>query len=555
MPHINPVELANRFQSPGGDDWAAFMDRLLAAACWESGIPASELRTNLRTDIKDGGVDSRVSKGSLQDISGYLSDLSIWQYKAAHEANLSDTKLVAEVMKPFAKERIQQGDAYRLCLAIQSADMRRTKLEKQLARKIATFHKNGPAPRVLTADDAARLASHFPNFLHDYRGLEFQSRTLTFTAWGKSITARTPTFVPSKPFLELETHLRAFTNPSAIPSEPIFIVHGQAAVGKTRAVYESLRSVEAASALVVYTADAKQALDFAYILANNNEISAILVIDEISIETRHRLRETLEGHKHRIRTIGIKHDTEPGDFELDSSQVFHFEQQSVEEVLTANFAAIPNDRLRAYLHLAEGYLRFAIDLCRNDAHIGIAQGNVLPTLQEVTNYYRRTLGGDQVYLDALSLFSRVGRDEDVSGELDKLCEWCGLDRRQFEERCNELKDAPGFVERSAIYYRVRPALIARHAFASAWKKWVEVKEEKFFGWVASLPWEMQESFLVRVQSSAGENERISVRSFYQKEVSRLRPSDLKDQQKVSRLTSIVEIDPEHYPRCPAAELL
>jgi hypothetical protein len=32
MPHINPVELANRFQSPGGDDWAAFMDRLLAAA-------------------------------------------------------------------------------------------------------------------------------------------------------------------------------------------------------------------------------------------------------------------------------------------------------------------------------------------------------------------------------------------------------------------------------------------------------------------------------------------------------------------------------------------
>jgi hypothetical protein len=245
MPHINPVELANRFQSPGGDDWAAFMDRLLAAACWESAIPASELRTNLRTDIKDGGVDTRVSKGSLRDISGYLSDPSIWQYKAAHDANLSDTKLVAEVTKPFAKERIQEGDAYRLCLAIQNADVRRTKLENQLAKKIATFHKGGPAPRVLTADDAARLASHFPNFLHDYRGLEFQSRTLTFTAWGKSITARTPTFVPSKPFQELDTHLRAFANPSTLPSEPLFVVHGQAAVGKTRAVYESLRLVSA----------------------------------------------------------------------------------------------------------------------------------------------------------------------------------------------------------------------------------------------------------------------------------------------------------------------
>ena len=60
MPQIDPIELANRFQRPGGPDWVAFMDRLLAAACWQVGIPGSELRTNLRTDIPDGGVDTRV---------------------------------------------------------------------------------------------------------------------------------------------------------------------------------------------------------------------------------------------------------------------------------------------------------------------------------------------------------------------------------------------------------------------------------------------------------------------------------------------------------------
>jgi hypothetical protein len=200
MPQIDPIELANRFQRPGGPDWVAFMDRLLAAACWQVGIPGSELRTNLRTDIPDGGVDTRVSASSNRDITGYLSGPSIWQYKGAHEANLTDQKLLAKVNKRYVKRRIQRGDAYRLCLAVQLSDEKRTQLEDDLAKEIASFHPNGPAPRVLTVDDVARIASHFPNFLHDYRGLEFQSRTLTFPAWGRSITARTPTFVPTAAF-------------------------------------------------------------------------------------------------------------------------------------------------------------------------------------------------------------------------------------------------------------------------------------------------------------------------------------------------------------------
>jgi hypothetical protein len=88
------------------------MDRLLAAACWQVGIPGSELRTNLRTDIPDGGVDTRVSAGSNRDITGYLGGPSIWQYKAVHEANLTDSKLLAEVNNPYVKRRIQKGDAY-----------------------------------------------------------------------------------------------------------------------------------------------------------------------------------------------------------------------------------------------------------------------------------------------------------------------------------------------------------------------------------------------------------------------------------------------------------
>ncbi len=72
MLQIDPIELANRCQRPGGVDWVVFMDNLLCAACWQVGIPESAVRTNLRTDRKDGGVDTRIDWGSDRDVTGYL---------------------------------------------------------------------------------------------------------------------------------------------------------------------------------------------------------------------------------------------------------------------------------------------------------------------------------------------------------------------------------------------------------------------------------------------------------------------------------------------------
>lgn len=546
MPQINPIELANRFQRPGGPDWVAFMDRLLAAACWQVGIPGSELRTNLRTDIPDGGVDTRVSACSDRDITGYLSGPSIWQYKAAHEANLTDAKLLAEVNKRYVKRRVQKGDAYRLCLAVQLTDEKRTQLEEDLAKEIASFYPNGPAPRVLTVDDVARIASHFPNFLQDFHGLEFQSRTLTFPAWGKSITARTPKFVPTAAFEVMKLQVERFTDPTVVPDQPLLVVHGKAAVGKTRSVYEALNLIKAAVATAVYADDAKQALEFAYILANNEEMAAILVVDDVSPESRHRLSELLEGHKPRVRTIAIQHDNEPGDSGPDDSYTIRFEQETIDGILLANFKHIPISRLSAYVSLSEGYLRFAIDLCRRDEQIRKSQGDVLPNLREIMDYYRQLLGKNEDYIDSLALFTRVGREEDVGKELDALCAWRGFDRRTFEERCGDLKDSPGFVDRSAIYYRIRPAIIAKHAFSSAWKKWVESKEQEFLTWIQSLPKDMQASFLARVKLSAGDREREVVRNFFQGFVSSLRGADLSNGEKVSRLIALVEVDPDHY---------
>jgi hypothetical protein len=76
-----------------------------------------------------------------------------------------------------------------------------------------------------------------------YRGLEFQSRTLTFPAWGKSITARTPKFVPTATFEVMKLQVERFTDPTVVPDQPLLVIHGKAAVGKTRSVYEALNLI------------------------------------------------------------------------------------------------------------------------------------------------------------------------------------------------------------------------------------------------------------------------------------------------------------------------
>jgi hypothetical protein len=129
------------------------------------------------------------------------------------------------------------------------------------------------------------MASHFPYLLHDYRGLEFQSRTFTFSAWGKNITDRTPVFVQGPAFATLKERVLVHVDPTTIPQGSLLSVCGMASVGKTRAVYEALKTLQATKSLVLYADDPRQALDFARILANNEQMQGVLVVDDTSPET------------------------------------------------------------------------------------------------------------------------------------------------------------------------------------------------------------------------------------------------------------------------------
>jgi hypothetical protein len=545
MLKIDPIELANSFQRSGGTDWVDFMGNVLWAACWQVGVPESAVVTCLRTDIPDGGVDTQVSLGSGRDVTGYLKDPTVWQFKAAREANLRPGELVAEVNKPYARERILAGNAYRLCLCAQLPPDGRAELETALEAAVAAINPSAPQPKVLTVDVVARIAGHFPNLLQEFHGQFLQSKTLTFPTWSRKVIALTPTFVPGEAFEQVKLRVGKHIDPTTVPQQAVLSVRGMASIGKTRSVHEALKSFHASASLALYVDDGRQAEDVARLLANTDRMSGVLVVDDCSAQTRDYLNEALAGHRARVRVIAIQHDSDEDVTSSPELQLLRYSSDEIAAILLANFQGIARERLRAYIDLSDGYLRFAIDLCRSDHEIQQSQG-IVPALPAIMSYYRNRLGSDADYVDSLGLFTRVGRHREQGAELDALCKWRGFDRGLFEQRCAELKESPGFVERTAVYYRIRPDIIAVHAFAAAWKKWAEGREKEFLRGVQALPTEMQKSFLDRVVKSGTPSAKTNVRNFFQSFASSLTGADLCDAEKVGRMIALVEVDPDHY---------
>ncbi len=51
----------------------------------------------------------------------------------------------------------------------------------------------------------------------------------------------------------MKPRVESFTDPTVVPGQPLLVVHGKAAVGKTRSLYEALNLIKAAAATTVYT--------------------------------------------------------------------------------------------------------------------------------------------------------------------------------------------------------------------------------------------------------------------------------------------------------------
>jgi len=532
-------------RAPGGAHFTRLVDAAIRTQAAAGGVPLAAISTNQRTDKPDGGVDTKVDLPIPRDPTGWLTSPTIWQYKAEPIKHTTRSRLQNEITKPtsFARECIQRGYAFRYCVCDSLPARTKDKWEAWLAESVRRINANAPTPRVVSADDLAVWISRFPALVASLFDLGSRGTALHLAAWQKSIRDVTPQYVWVPAWRPVEESIRTHVRMDSDPMEAVLLIQGEAGVGKTRMTFEVLADSPGLDGLVLYTDDERHAQEVARQLANDDNLKAVLVVDECSVQARLGLEGILRGHRSRIRIIAIDNSGERPPSSSPEYTLTRIQREIVHTILDTNFPLVSLEHRHAYAELSQGFVRLAADLCRSHAKIAIA-GHVGPVLPVIDAYLTRRLSDNDLrVVEAVALVTKVGFKEDVGSELDQLCGLTDLSPYEIRDAARRLHDAPGFITMAGRYLYVTPAIIGQVAFDRAWRRW---GHDDPGGFVRRIPDALLEPFLQRVARSADEEVRQIVGNCFRAWVHTLTPEHLADFATVRPLVILTETDPDTY---------
>lgn len=490
-------------EGQGGEPFAHFMDRLIRAHGLAFGIPQSAIVCQIRTNIADGGVDTRVDAPATEGRIGWLKARTLWQYKAMRPTKAD---LTAECQKSEVLRLVGEGYAYRLATTEDLTPEKTADLEAHIDACFKSDNTAAPPARILAAADIAAWASFFPPMVAEFR--QMPAGLLHLEQWSRrAVVTLTPEYVTVQGWDGYAVTIRAFCDFAREIPNPCLHVLGEAGVGKTRFLHAVLSEITGIAGLMVYVENADLGCEFVAQLVDAADGRAIIVIDECTTEQYRAVQRLVANHGERVRCIclnntGIRSPSVTGEIWLEKIPV-----DTVAEILNRNFPNVPQDRRRTYASLSEGYVRLAADMCRH--HSWIAPGDLTPVLGDIRDYVlsRVCNDSDRDILLALSLFPRVGARGDMQSELQSMCKLLDLRTQAFHDAAQRLKDSPGFIAVAGRYYYLTPLIVARSLFEQAWERWIA---PDMVGFVSNLPHELRERFLTHIGRAASEEVRRQV---------------------------------------------
>jgi hypothetical protein len=545
--NLAPTDLL-QLKGGGGSPFADFVDRLIRAEAACGGLAQSEIATQLRVNIPDGGVDTEVKKAISRSPAGWFTVPTCWQFKGGDAKDIDDNSkkkktndLQNEIRKPYAAELIKKGYGYRFCILDDLPSKKVKNWQSQLLTEAKAINPHAAEPCVIHGGDLRNWAERFPAVVALLRNPP--EGGLRWEAWEANCVAETPRYVSNPDWesvrRQIAQHVQ-FDNP-CVGGESCLFLGGAAGVGKTRLVFESLAELLQAPSLVVVAEDDQKAGLLAAWLANEKSQFAILVADECSPETRIRLNQMLRGHQKRVRVVTIDNRGEPfpsaGGRILSPADAL----KNTEAILNANFPSIPEDRRRKYSQLSGGFIRLAADMCKHD--IEISAGEIVRLLGSVAPYVRHRVGAHLSLISAIALFHQVGWKNDVIVELELLCQLTGKTKQDFHDAVRTVRESPGFVVLAGRYWYVTPEIVGRVLFDEGWQRWVAPSPDEFF---KQIPQNLQQQILERVATLGTKEARDQVSAFFRKWFNGLTAAGLADSRVMTFGAAVVEISPEEY---------
>lgn len=548
MWNLSPGELG-QLRGAGGERFAHFMDRLIRAETARAGVPQSEIQTQLRVNIRDGGADTEVKQALPGSPTGWFGVPTCWQFKAVDGKDIGDrpmktkrNELQEEIHKPYVEKLISRGYGYRLCILGDLPPPKVSEWESQLKTEAQSINPSAPDPRVVHGGHLPEWGERFPAVIARLR--HWTKGILHWEAWSRNCRSLTRHYVPNPNWKAVREQILEhvdFKSP-CVGGDPCMTIGGAAGVGKTRLVFESLNEWPASPGLVVYAEDEQEAKSIAVALANLCELTAVLVADECTPDTRLRLNETLRGHVDRIRVVcldntGKRPASRTSEFWLTASEL-----ENTDAILERNFRDVPFDRRHLYAEISEGFVRLAADMCNHNEQI--APGDLSALRLTVEPYVRSRIPDEQIPLiSLLALFDKVGFRDDVRGDLESLCELANCRPQDFRAAVRAVRESPGFVVQAGRFWYVTPEIVAHVLFAEGWEQWVKLNLTEF---MQKLPDHLQRHLIDRAKRHGEQGVRDQIAAFFRQWFDQLTATDLVDPQVASLADAIVEAKPEEF---------
>jgi hypothetical protein len=536
-----------QFRGAGGERFAQFVDQLIRAEALTGGLSQSEVLTQLRVNIGDGGVDSQVRKAIPKDVSGWFSVPTCWQYKAVEAKDINDKKykkkknqLQEAIHEPYVEELIGRGFGYRFCVLGDLTAKKVEEWEAMLGEEARRICSDAAAACVVDGSQLLAWAARFPAVVASLTGSTLE--ILNWDAWTKDCRAVTEVYVANPLWnhfrLQMLEHANLDTS-RPLPTVPCFAIGGGAGVGKTRLIFEALQESKASPGLVVYAPDEQAAKTAAVSLVNNAGQTLIIVADECSSETRFLLNEILKGHRDRIRVFCL--DNTASKSQADVWLSHDSIKQTTIEILNRNFEHVPEDRRLLYSEQSKGFVRLAADMCYHDSEL--TAGDKAGLTRKVRDYVQNRLADRLAIVSLIALFHKIGFKDDVSADLAALTAIADRSRQDFIETASVVRESPGFLVQAGRYWYVTPEIVARDLFLVGWRRWVEPDIALF---LEGLPPHLLQQFVERVGWYGDEEVRVQLVAYFRGWFASLTPPDLVDPKVAALVAALVETKPESY---------
>lgn len=466
----------------GVDDLRRVLNKLLSVEASIHRVPIADLHLTLREYDSDGGIDARVIWPASAQHDVLFPGENVFQYKTG---KIGEAGIRSEFNKCGVQDSLKKGGHYHLLIGQDYNPPKLTKLQKCLA--VLCKKKRIPKTRcqILGAGQIARWICRHPAVITVRELGKGLPGFWTVESWAQGPALRNP-WKPDAQRADVQSRVKALLEQADL-EDSVIRIEGPTGVGKTRLALECINSAGMAGRTIYApNSDDQPVGQFLTVLSSDPEAHAVIVADECDRDRQGIFRSYVDLSQGRLRLICVG----PGDCLFQSpaefSHVFAISPMSdsdMREVLSAEVVKAPAEVTEIAVHLAGGYPKLAFFVARAVLRDTTLTPNEIRGTWDIRGFLKKFLSSEtNDALGALSLFERLGWEEDLQGEAKAVAKYLRISIVDFRKGVKTLRDQGVVVPRGRYLY-VTPELLAIAAAASLW----DVRGAELVGIIEKLP--------------------------------------------------------------------